>query len=221
MIKIAIFDMGGTLQDSYPLFDYMPSLFPEVDKDQLLLFTKAEFRKLNLQNDFITIEEKLINVLKDVSIKFNCKDISDDAYWLLFEFYLDKSVLFDDAVLLLDYLREKKVKLILASDADEKLLRSVLEKHSLNKYFDNILISEVVKAYKSSEKFKNVLKNILPEKYNKNEIIFAGDAEVDIITAIQLNVTSILLNNSRNEKNYNQDFTIKSLKEIKDIIERI
>src|SRR4030042_6785127 len=102
MIKIAIFDMGGTLQESYPIYDYMPSLFPDVDKNELLLFSTAEFRKLNGQNDFITIKEKFKNVLKDISIKFGCKDISNDANKLLFEFYLDKSVLFDDAVLLLD-----------------------------------------------------------------------------------------------------------------------
>jgi len=221
MIKIAIFDMGGTLQDSYPLYDYMPSLFPYVDKNELLLFTAAEFKKLNRQNDFITIEEKFKNVLKDLSIKFNCRDISNDAGSLLYEFYLDRSALFDDAVFLLDYLKENKVKLILASDADTKLLKSVLKKHNLNRYFDNVLISEELKAYKSSDKYKNILKNILPEKYRKNDIIFVGDTEADMITARHVKVTSILLNKSGNEKNYNQDFTICNLKEIIGIINQI
>ncbi|MBN2546351.1 MAG: HAD family hydrolase [Spirochaetes bacterium] len=214
MTKIAIFDMGGTLQDSYPLYDYMPSLFPEVDKEKLLIFTKAEFKKLNNQIEFITIEEKLKNVLKNVSIKFSCKDISGDAKKLLFMFYLDRSVLFDDAVLLLDYLKENNVKLILASDADTLLLKRVLKKHNLKKYFNKIFNSEELKAYKSSVKFKNVLKNILPDNYNKNEIIFVGDTEVDMITAIQLDVTSILINKSKDHKNFNQDFTITNLKEI-------
>ncbi len=221
MIKMAIFDMGGTLVKSAPLYDYLPSLFHEIEKDTLIEYSKNKIMQYIRQNEFVTLRKLFENVLVCISRDFRCNDISKQANELLFKFYFEGSSLQEDATIVLNFFKKNNVKLIIASDADTELLISELKKFNLKKYFNEILISENIGAYKSSEKFNNALRSVLPKKYSKNEIIFVGDAEVDIRSAEQLNITSILVDYNNNGVNFNQDYTINRLNEIISIAKRI
>lgn len=53
-------------------------------------------------------------------------------------------------------------------------------------------------------------------KYEKNEVIIVGDSEVDIETGRKLGVRTALIGKS-NQKQYNEDYSISSLRELLDL----
>ena len=58
------------------------------------------------------------------------------------------------------------------------------------------------------------------DKFNCNpdEMFYIGDEEKDIVGAESVNMGSILIDRKDNKKDFNQDYTVKNLKEVIDII---
>jgi FMN phosphatase YigB (HAD superfamily) len=102
-----------------------------------------------------------------------------------------------------------------ASDADAELIYAQFEKYQWSNYFCQSFISSEVKAYKPNEAFVAVLNDAI-HKYEKQEVIFVGDSDVDIETGKRLGVRTALIGKS-NQKQYNEDYSLSSLLELLDL----
>lgn len=96
-------------------------------------------------------------------------------------------------------------------------MKKQLNKFGLTRYFSKIITSEFLQSYKCSENFGIKLMEFINNP--KDGVIFIGDNKVDIFTAKTAGVKSVLI--SKNNFNYDQDFTIKEIIELKDIISNL
>lgn len=223
MIHTVIFDVGGTLvRARSSLVTFADWLAPDNDENlrkELLEFLINEFMKIYRDDkriEFIGIKEIIAIVLKKAADKFNVKDISDKADVLYGEAYLSRANLFYDTVPTLKKLKGMGIKLIIASDADPDVLDRELTKFKIKKYFDEIIISGNIKAYKPSDKMTNAIKDKCNKPYSG--ILFVGDTEVDVLAAKKIGAKSVLINRN-GDFQVEADYQIKKLDKICDIIE--
>ena len=64
---------------------------------------------------------------------------------------------------------------------------------------------------------------IMLEKFNCNpkDMIYIGNEEKDIVGSNSAGMYSILINRDGETKNYNQDFTVKNLLEVEEIVKTL
>jgi len=218
MIHTVIFDVGGTLVKARStLITFAEQLKPD-DYNELLSFMIKEFMKIYRDENppkFITIKEIIAIVLKKASAEFGVKDISGETDRRYGENYLNHANLFDDTIPTLEKLKKLGIKLIVASDADPDVLNEELSTFKIFKYFDRILISGAVKAYKPSDKMVDAIKDQCEEPYSG--ILFVGDTEVDILSAKKMGARSVLIRRN-GEFPLKADYCITSLESLFDII---
>jgi len=220
MVKAVIFDVGGTLLGATDLFENIlaGNISIEAHDDIYNQLGKEFFRQIvDCRNgarfkrvvEIITIAIDAVNREKN-----NCLSLAnaEQVYWNTF---VRDSFVIHDADLALGKLAEKKVELFVASDADAALIFAQFEKHQWSSYFRQSFISSEVEAYKPNDVFVAALNNAI-SNYEKNEVIFVGDSEVDIETGKKLGVRTALISNSH-QKQYNEDYSIGSLLELLDL----
>ena len=108
------------------------------------------------------------------------------------------------------------IKLIVASDADPDVLKEELSTFEIYNYFDEILISGNIGAYKPSDKMTNAIIEKCDRPYS--EILFVGDTEVDILTAKKIGAKSVLIKRNGSFP-IEADYCITKLDRIFEIIE--
>ena len=220
MVKAVIFDVGGTLLGATDLFENIlaGNISIEAHDDIYNQLGTEFFRQIvDCRNgsrfkrvvEIITIAIDAVNREKN-----NCLSLvnAEQVYWNTF---VRDSFVIHDADLALEKLAEKKVELLVASDADAALIYAQFEKHHWSSYFRQSFISSEVEAYKPNDVFVAALNKAI-SKYEKNEVIFVGDSEVDIETGKKLGVRTALISN-RHQKQYNEDYSIGSLLELLDL----
>ncbi len=222
MIHTIIFDVGGTLVNARSsLIFFSERLTPDNNLDlrkQLLEFLIKEFMKIYRQENppkFIGIKEIVAIILKKAADKFDVEDLSGRAQELYGEAYLSNANLFDDTIPTLKKLKEKQIKLFVASDADPDVLDDELLTFKIFQYFDEIVISGNVGAYKPSDKMTNAILDKCDQPYS--DILFIGDTEVDILAAKKIGAKSILIKRN-GDFSIKADYCITDLNEIFDII---
>jgi FMN phosphatase YigB (HAD superfamily) len=105
-----------------------------------------------------------------------------------------------------------------AGEIYKDVLVAELEKLRIVKYFDNILVSSEIKAYKPSDKVVNKALEICEEPLS--DILIIGDSDVDIEVASKMGIKSVLIVREDNKKiNKDPDFKISTLNDIFDILE--
>jgi phosphoglycolate phosphatase-like HAD superfamily hydrolase len=220
MVKAVIFDVGGTLLGATDLFENIlaGNISIEAHDDIYNQLGKEFFRQIvDCRNGarFKRVGEILTIAIDAVNReKNNCLSLvnAEQVYWNTF---VRDSFVIHDADLALGKLAEKKVELLVASDADAALIYAQFEKHQWSSYFRQSFISSEVEAYKPNDVFVAAL-NIAISNYEKNEVIFVGDSEVDIETGKKLGVRTALISN-RHQKQYHEDYSIGSLLELLDL----
>ena len=194
MIHTVIFDVGGTLVKARSTLITFANQLAPGNSEKLLEFLIKEFMKIYRDENptkFIGIKEIIAIILKKAAKEFNVEDISDEAPELYGETYLNHANLFEDTLPTLKRLKEMGIKLIVASDADPDVLNKELSTFVIYKYFDEILISGNVKAYKPSDKMIRAIVDKCDKPYS--DILFVGDTEVDILTAKKIGARSVLI----------------------------
>ena len=220
MVKAIIFDVGGTLLGATNLFENIlaDNVSIEVHDAIYELLAKEFFQQImDCRNgsSFKRVVEIIAIAIEAVNNeKNNCLSAAnaEQVYWNTF---VRDSFVIHDADRALEKLAEKKVELFVASDADAELIYAQFEKHQWSNYFHQSFISSEVRAYKPDNVFVAALNNAI-SNYEKNEVIFVGDSEVDIETGRKLGVRTALISNS-NQKRYNEDYSISSLLELLDL----
>lgn len=223
MVHTVIFDVGGTLvRARSSLITFAEWLAPDNKenlRERLLEFLIKEFMKIYRDEHpakFIGIKEIISIILKKAAAKFKVRDLSAKAHKLYGEAYLNHANLFDDTIPTLKKLKEMGIKLIVASDADPDVLGQELSRFEIHNYFDEIIISGNIKAYKPSDQMTEAIKDKCDKPYA--EILFVGDTEVDILAAKKIGARSILIKRNGNFP-IEADYCITGLDKIFEIID--
>jgi putative hydrolase of the HAD superfamily len=215
MISTIIFDVGGTLVDAPDLFEELSNKINEKYSIDVKKELVDEFRKLYYSEDFLDIKSILNLITLKILNEHNIKSANIDSAQIYVDIFLNKSFLFEESKEVLDYLKYKKINLIIVSDADADVLIPELKKLEIYNYFKKILISSDLKCYKTS---KNIVEKIGScVDVLRNDVLFVGDAKVDVDTAMGLGVKSVLV--CRNASDIVADFKIESLRDLKKLIE--
>ncbi|HSX09846.1 MAG TPA: HAD family hydrolase [Candidatus Saccharimonadales bacterium] len=172
-IRGVIFDFDGTLH------------LLSVDWDGL---KKELIEKYDLKNSF-----RIKEMLNQIKEKFGDKELQTANKIVLqyekakiHESQIDKNLL-----QMIEHLAEMNVKLAICSNNMTETITTFLQKHDINSYFDIVIGKDMVQEYKPDPEG---LKRILTEwAYEKDEVIFVGDTEVDNQTAKNCGIQFLLI----------------------------
>ena len=228
-IKAIGFDIGGTLVNYNKPLNWSASY-----KDAI---------KFMCEQNNIEYSEERFELAKKVLEKYNTRlnpreievtsetlfgEIFDDwnenreklyeAKKTFYLFFQREANIYDDAKELLEFCKKNNIKCAVYTDVaygmdDEFSLNDVKD---FEEYIDLKLTSRNVGFRKPNKKGFEIMLQKFDCK--PNEIFFIGDEEKDIKGAKSVNMGAILINRNEEEKNFNQDYTVKNLKEVIDII---
>lgn len=223
MIKAVLIDIDDTI------FDFEKcsknSFLKTLEKFNLK-FKEEDFSYFNKVNDILWTKQKLGEInIKEVFIKrdylmgkyFNL-DIEKGLFNDLFvKFLYDEIEMVDGIEDLLLYLSDK-YKIFTASNGIFKMQENRLKKSNLDKYFDEIFVSDKIGYEKPDKKFFQKIMDLT--KFSNDDLIMIGDSiKSDIIGAKNSKIKSIYFN-KEDKKISDKNFTyqVKNLSEIKKIL---
>ena len=223
MIKAVLIDIDDTI------FDFEKcsrNSFVKTLEKLNLKFKEEDFSYFNKVNDILWTKQKLGKInIKEVFIKrdylmgkyFNL-DIEKGLFNDLFvNFLYDEIEMVDGIEDLLEYLSDK-YKIFAASNGIYKMQENRLKKSNLDKYFNEIFVSEKIGYEKPDKKFFKKIMDIT--KFSNDDLIMIGDSiKSDIIGAKNSKIKSIYFN-KEDKKIIDKNFTyqVKNLSEIKKIL---
>ena len=223
MIKAVLIDIDDTI------FDFEKcsknSFLKTLEKFNLK-FKEEDFSYFNKVNDILWTNQKLGEInIKEVFIKrdylmgkyFNL-DIEKGLFNDLFvKFLYDEIEMVDGIEDLLLYLSDK-YQIFTASNGIYKMQENRLKKSNLDKYFDEIFVSDKIGYEKPDKKFFQKIMDLT--KFSNDDLIMIGDSiKSDIIGAKYSKIKSIYFNKD-GKKISDKSFTyqVKNLSEIKKIL---
>lgn len=223
MIKAVLIDIDDTI------FDFEKcsknSFLKTLEKFNIK-FKEEDFSYFNKVNDILWTKQKLGKInIKEVFIKrdylmgkyFNLNIEKGLFNELFVKFLYDEIEMIDGIEDLLEYLSEK-YKIFAASNGIYKMQENRLKKSNLDKYFDEIFVSEKIGYEKPDKKFFEKIMDIT--KFSDDDLIMIGDSiKSDIIGAKNSKIKSIYFN-KEDKKITDKNFTyqVKNLSEIKKIL---
>ncbi len=220
MIHTIFFDVGGTLVTSKSTLTFFAEQLDPSRTDELFKFLLDSFM-LYYENEnaerFYSVKEILAISLKMAAEKYNLPDMSDETEKYYRMNHLENSRLFEDAVPTFDKLKEENIRLIICSDADADVLIEQLKMFGIYDYFDDLIISSNVGAYKPQDKVVGEALKHCREPYS--EILFVGDNHVDMETARKMKINAVLINRKGRFK-CDADYQITTLSKLIDIVHK-
>lgn len=223
MIKAVLIDIDDTI------FDFekcSKNAFKKTLKKLDLFYEEKDFSYFNKVNDILWTKQKLgeLNINQvfiersNMMSKYFGLDIEKEIFNNLFvEFLYDEIEIVDEIEDLLSYL-SNKYQIFAASNGVYDMQVNRLKKSNLDKYFDEIFVSDKIGFEKPDKRFFQKIMDIT--KYSNKDLIMIGDSiKSDIIGAKNSNIKSIYFN-KENKKNSDKNFTyqVKNLSEIKKIL---
>jgi len=116
------------------------------------------------------------------------KEVEKDVFEAYTSFCRSSCQLLPHVESTLKILKSKSIKLGLLTTTPKKPLKAVVERFSLNDYFDIMLAKEDVKNKPNPEGLERIIKKF---KIRKDECIFVGDSPIDILTGKAAGVKTI------------------------------
>ncbi|HDN01457.1 MAG TPA: HAD family hydrolase [Candidatus Bathyarchaeota archaeon] len=223
------FDVGGVLIDVRGLFHYVAKGLGEkagLDVQFLRERLLQHFRELKSGGVFKSVwelfYESFLLVAKEVKLDIDSAvELARLAADLHVEFFNKHARLYPDALPCLEALSRSGFKLGVISDADWEVLEREMERFKIDKYFEVIVTSSMVRKYKPDHRiFAEALKKA---QCRPVESVYIGDSDVDLGSK-QAGMIFILLD--RGEKRVSEavkskaDFIIHSLNTIPKILTR-
>ena len=226
-IKAILFDLGGTLVETSHLeaISYISrKVSEELNVDQKILEEKLinnfkEIFKKAGEGRFKTvtkiIEESLLNSIQDINNLNLFKKVRS-----FYKEYIEKEVkIYPNVYNVLNSLRQMKLKLGIISNSDTYLIRCVLKKFSLDKFFDVVVTSSMSKAYKPSPKLFKL--GLLKLGLSADQVVFVGNSDKDIEGAKTVGMITVLLKTKETSKlQVSPDFIISNLDEVPQLVKQ-
>lgn len=233
MIKAVFFDLGGTLLDNVTFLEkYATKANQKILKSLGYNFTLKEIQKARLkaiehiENCFKTPKKHTPGLYNFYFLKFlGIKPSMKLAVNIAKEFNLEwdkHKRLMPYAKELLEFVKKKKLKIVLISNGSVKNVNHDLRLTKIKKYFDLIVISEKLGKEKSAlVPFEYALKKL---KLRPREVIIIGDRiDEDINPGKKLGCMTIRMDygfwrDYKVDVYEEADYVVRNLREIKSII---
>ena len=187
-MKTAILDVGSTLIGAPDLFEELAGIFDGIASKSEIVSDVASLFKVKFKHQ------------RETNTKF------------MTDVFVNKSYLYSDTLPFLESLRDKRVRVLCASDADAWLIHKEFERFKIADFFDGYCMSSDINAYKPTDKFVNSFKSMF--NYDKSKTIMVGDAVVDIQTGKKLNVKTAFVNRGEKHINMDSDYSVTDLTEL-------
>jgi phosphoglycolate phosphatase-like HAD superfamily hydrolase len=218
---VVIFDVSGTLSKTPDLFATIAEhLTNKQSDDKVRELASKVFKELFQvsveSNHFQNVEVIIATTLDLLSKDYGYPVISKRARDIYVEVFLHKSRLFPETQYTLSTLYRNSASMVIASDADRALTKELLVKHKIEKYFIDICTSDLVEAYKPSDKYVKYLKKYTSN--NEDNSYFVGDNKMDIESGKKLNIKSVLIDRRNVGDNMDADYVIHALNELLQIL---
>jgi beta-phosphoglucomutase-like phosphatase (HAD superfamily) len=172
-IKGAVFDMDGTLLDSMYLWD-------KACVDYLLNMGKTPEPGLPLKFKTMSITESAVYYQKHYQITDSVDKITNDINNLLKYSYENTVSEKKGATRILDALKQKNIKMYVATSTDSHLVDIALKSHHMDNYFEGVLTCRQVNASKRFSKVYDVAVDNL--RLTKKDVIVFEDSYFAIKT---------------------------------------
>ncbi len=230
MIKAVGFDLGGTLIEykDVPLswqglYSEALSKVAETCGVQLteneLERCKAILSKYNTRINPREVEVKAEQIFMEILSTWNidCSTYLEKSIATFFHFFQRKSVVQNDTVEVIKYLKGKGIKVGILTDVPYGMSRGFVRKDI--SIFEDMLdcaLTSVEVGYRkpNSKGYEMLAQNlgVVP-----HQMIYVGDEEKDIIGAKAVKMKAILVDKYNNGLIYKEDHRIKCLKDLKKI----
>lgn len=141
-IKAVIFDLDGTLIDSM-------GIWTQIDEEYLKGFGYEVPKNLQEEITHLTLTETAIYFKKMFNIENEIVDIIDTWHNMALSHYSKTIKLKDGVIPYLNHLKNKGIKIALATSNSIPLLEATLKNHEIYHYFDAITTTEEVNKAKN------------------------------------------------------------------------
>ncbi|TKJ16997.1 hypothetical protein CEE44_00485 [Candidatus Woesearchaeota archaeon B3_Woes] len=207
--KLIFFDLWGTLLENgvrSPVKQVKWILrLEDMDFSEYIV----KFEEVFMTKKFKDLKEGFEEVIK--AFELNVPDFVVEKLIGMWNKNTILSTIYDDTIDVLTELK-KDYKLVLIANTDPFSVESVLEKHKLKEYFDEIVLSCDTGNLKSNKKsFGDVLKKL---KVKKSEAVMVGDSiDSDIKSAENAGIKAILVDRRGSREFENKISSLSELKE--------
>lgn len=173
-MKAVVFDFDGTLVDSMEFWENLA-------KNYLSSIGVRATDDLNKTIEKLTVDEGIAYMKERFNIPKSVVEIKEEMDLLLVNYYREDVKLKPNVIELLERLKDKGIRIAIASLTDEKLIMSVLKRYDIDHYFQFIQTCENTGLSKDNEKFfKLVSENLNLEP---KEIVVFEDSLYSMIAA--------------------------------------
>lgn len=187
-IKLVIFDLDGTLINAYPAiyesFNFVMRKFHLKTQKNLVIKRAVGTGDRNLLKPFVgqvDVEKVLSEYRKHHKTSL-----------------VQKSRLFPKVEELLVYLKNKGLKLAVASNRPTRFSKILIKHLGINKYFDMVLCGDKVKNMKPHPE---ILNNIMGKfKIKPIDTVYVGDMVIDLLAGKRAKVNVIAVNTGSSTK---------------------
>ena len=170
------------------------------------------------RNGYIKQEELRIKRMWLALLDFKIADdlLAKEMSMQFLDLLPTRTILFPYAMEILEYLTHKKYELHLITNGFEKTQHSKLKYSGLDKYFKEVITSEISSSLKPN-------KEIFDFAFKKtgakpNESIMLGDSiDVDILGAMNAGIDQVFINHLNIDIEVKPTYVVKSLKELEEI----
>ncbi|MEJ8738425.1 HAD family hydrolase [Erysipelotrichaceae bacterium HCN-30851] len=184
-IKGILFDMDGTLINTYENFDYKQAFrdMSTIQKELVKQILQANV------HSFAVMEEIIQNELPDKE----ANDLIQKIHDFLVNHY-KKSSLKKDALRFLKYVKEKGYKLCLCTNNATDIIHQILEDKQMTSFFDFVVTSQQVQKSKPDPQMYQVAMEKVGLK--PSDCIIFEDSESGVLAAEHASVPVVLVSNN-------------------------
>ncbi len=218
-MNIAVFDFEGTLVDfQWQLKAAMKEVYPLIEKcisscnlDREIIARADYCRLYNYLQKNIFDPDLLKETINLIDKVFDFFDTDATLRWNLYP----------EVHKLLNNLKKADWGLALDSNVGRKALNRMLEKFSLDDYFDLTVSRNEVSLLKPEIEGLNRIRSFYRDKFSADQAFMVGDSVTDIETARNAGIKVAILVNGEDKTErllaHNPDYLIKNLAELENI----
>jgi putative hydrolase of the HAD superfamily len=171
------------------------------------------YRKGIIKQDELRVKRMRMALL---DFKIADEALAEDMNVRFLDLLPTRTILFPDAIEILEYLAKKQYKLHLITNGFEKTQHSKLKHSGLDKFFKEVITSEGSNSLKPNKEifdFAFEKTGAIPEE----SIMLGDNIEVDILGAMNAGIDQVFINHYNISTDIKPTYTVNSLKELEEI----